>query len=257
MSFYVPRRFCGRRFGSVASTTTLSPVLGMVAWYKAESCSSVGDGNSITSWPDSSGNSNNASVATAPKYKANQGPNSNMGVVEFTSASSQYLTLPFGVWGVAQGATKKAFSIFAVLKISGTSSGAIVNFADTAQTDRLATTYIAATTSYGSVLKRYAGSPVVVSGTTFAFTSWGVLATISYTQTGSVWANGTRETNAGAMDVDAQVTINSGAIGRANDASPGDYFNGQIGEIIIYGSALSDSDIAINNTYLKSRWGTP
>lgn len=48
-----------------------------------------------------------------------------------------------------------------------------------------------------------------------------------------------------------------GSVIRAGLGGGSEYWNGLIGEIIVYSSSLSDADVTSTFSYLKAKWGTP
>jgi hypothetical protein len=68
---------------------------------------------------------------------------------------------------------------------------------------------------------------------------------------GTVYNQNTSSSSTSTSTPTGNLTIG----GASNAPSNGDYFNGVIGEIIMYDSKLSDSDRDKNINYLKTKWG--
>jgi len=70
-----------------------------------------------------------------------------------------------------------------------------------------------------------------------------------------MWINGQRALTASASNVGVMTaidTISLGSTRRTNDLT--DVFNGAIGEVVLYGEALSDASVDDLNAYFKNKW---
>ncbi len=94
-----------------------SSLASLKGWYKERPGL---DGYTVSTWPDQSGNANDATAGTAPTVKG--AFLNSLNVVEFTSASGQFLNLPFAlISGLTEG------SAFFVIKKKADPPGAGAN----------------------------------------------------------------------------------------------------------------------------------
>lgn len=95
-----------------------SIVSGLKAWFKADSITGLADAASVTTWADSSGNSNDVTTGNAsPIYKTNQA--NGLPIVRFTRASTQNL-----INNAPSAVLVSIFNWFVVLKRNSTSNAA-------------------------------------------------------------------------------------------------------------------------------------
>lgn len=100
--------------------------------------------------------------------------------------------------------------------------------------------------------KRYVFAGLIFYGATISYTSWSVVAVKINTTSSVIYLNGASDG-----------TGNSGSgsladcrIGGVPENSQ-NRWKGSIAEIILYGSAMSDTDRQAVEAYLKAKWGTP
>lgn len=214
-----------------------SDISGLVGWFKADAITGLSDGASVASWVDSSTTAGNATQATSadrPIYKT--GIVNGLPVVRFQDTSDS-LT-------VASPGTYSATTIFAVVRFPNTT----------------ADSPIFRHTSNGGIEWRCQSPGVlnldrrgianVFTGTTTLSTSSFTIVTLSSSNAANTHAqyiNGTVESTAsGGNDPDS-----SGAyeFGRMNASGNFDY-----AELIVYNSALSDTDRNAITSYLGSKY---
>ena len=217
--------------GTATHAAVFSPtgIAGLQLWLKADSLA-LTDGDPVSTWADSSGNSNNAtsSGASRPTYKA-----AILGgkpVVRFSSSASNYLvsslarTQPYTVIIVSK---QVAVATQAVIDGSVLNSGVLVY-------------------QFGA-LDQYAGS--VLSTGSIATTSFLVISAIFCGVTSSMYVNGTLKI--------------SGTIGLANTTGTtigcaGGFIeplDGDIAELLVYNSVLGSTDRGNVETFLKTKYG--
>jgi len=141
-----------------ASGPTLPNVPGLILWLKADAITGLTDGQTATSWADSSGNGNNyAGSANKPVYKTNR--LNGYPSVFFTAASQQRLTRnPIN--------TGNAFSWFLVFKFTATNVYSPIYSSGEVCTGMAA--YGASDGTRNAVFKCVAGTPSFGSSTTNA-----------------------------------------------------------------------------------------
>lgn len=225
-------------------------------WLKADNISGVAGGGQISEWRDSSGQGNHVLQATAgnrPTYVAS-GLNSKP-AVNFARASSQFLQSNTGAFN--PGPNYTAFAVFRA-----------ASYANWNTIFEMGTTTNCAT--FGMRMGN-GGVPGVlghrVSCATFpqatgfaAGANQGYLMTIRF--------NGSAQTlwmNSGAVNVNNQsttavqtgVSVSNNNILRvgATPALGADYFNGEIYEIIVYNTNLSDTQKNLVESYLRTKYG--
>lgn len=100
---------------------------------------------------------------------------------------------------------------------------------------------------------------LVVSGNVLdtAVHTWGYVNTGTV---GNVYLDGVLVTS-GSTDTDVgtktQTFFSIGALDRTGAVAPGEFWPGDIGELLVFDRALSAGDLALMQTYLKNKWGTP
>lgn len=218
-------------------------VAGVRSWLKADSIS-LANGAGLTSWPDSSGNNAPATATTGtPTFQANV--QNGLPSVRFTG--SQLMSLPSGF---ASGFT--AGTIFIVIKAVADPPGAaatsgIWSFgSDTAGGTDTHYPYTDGTIydDWGSTTRKTTVNP------TPSLAQFNVYSVISAAGAWTSWLNNAQlyTTSSNTVGFPTSPLLGGGATVN---------FNGDIGEVLIYNSALSTADRASVFSYLKARWGTP
>lgn len=217
---------------------------------------SLDSGASVGTWYDSSGNNRNASGGSSPTYIAANPAFNNLPTVRF-NGSSQYLTVDLGF---LKGS---AYTIFAVT-------------AKRASVDR---SYFLGnnTESWGpnnTILQCGWGGDTSLSLRQYGNDlNWDSAPSYSGSETACLYV-GKLDTGgghyifynglmrAGNGNTAPLSSSNSGAVGkvglrRGSGGSILDkgWFNGDIGEILVYSSALSDADRRTVESYLNAKWG--
>jgi hypothetical protein len=213
-----------------------SDISGLQEWFAADAIVGLSDGDPVSTWADASGNARDATAAGAvrPTYQTNE--QNSLPIVRFASASNQRMAFT-----AHTGFT--AISIFAVVKRSGTAADHVV-------------------LSCGKTLIRIdvAGnnlewfpdtdSTVIDSNHDINDANW---HTISVLQSGTgvdIRLDGVSDTRT-TVAVDA-TNVTDGIGGYEGGALWN--FNGDIAEIIVYDSDLSDGDRDSVEGYLSGKW---
>ena len=82
-----------------------------------------------------------------------------------------------------------------------------------------------------------------------------VVSFVFNASTGTVFVNGSSDSSATDLTQGSSLPLNVVAVGFLPRANPAVYFNGYICELILYSSALSDTDRAAVEAYLLGKWG--
>ena len=257
--------FCGTSaHGAPIPGTSLEPY----AWFKADAISGIADGGSLATWADSSANGRNATQTSnnlrQPSFRAN-GLGTGLPSVRFNTNGDAVNEFMAFANPVANEATS-AMTVFVVAIDSGTRTGG------TAARGTIVSTRQGATTAtnngfvfgfganpnvatYAHVSKAMVGGGSVQSSPM----TGGGISLLSVTRDGST---STLETftddgsNASTVTWDGfvpsgQATTQIGTEAGAN------YFFGDVGEIVIFGSALSDADYQSVASYLGEKYAVP
>lgn len=236
------------------------PVSGSSLWLDASASGSLyidagttavsTSGQSVYQWSDLSGNNRHAVQATAgnrPTWIAPASGQNGLGLVSFNGSSSYFsVSIPFST----------PYTVMIALKQKRAS-----------QVDRIlnATDLSTSTTRLwlGSYLGNYGGQVSTASGswnggsltyspTTSIYNAFRrIYQTNSGTSTGLVpYVSGTALTGVqGAMTSFTTLMIGAGPASQ--------FGNFDLGEIIVYPSVLSSTDLTAVGNYLKDKWGTP
>lgn len=223
-------------------------------WFKADSLN-LADGASVTAWVDSSGNGNDASGGTSPTYKVGI-QNGKPGVL-FTRASSQYLRAD-GVAAVSSG-TDLPYTVVHVIKPVTLSTGVTHIFSgwgSTASTVQRCWNY-SNNAQYNS-LRRDDANVQLTSSTAGIETTNAQVLTYHYSGTlMNVWRDGVQVSTNMNTDV-GLMTLNNFTLGASLAvATPANFYDGHMLEIIIYAAAISDSGRVTIERAMGLKWGIP
>ncbi|HEX7652874.1 MAG TPA: LamG-like jellyroll fold domain-containing protein, partial [Verrucomicrobiae bacterium] len=235
---------------SQVTATPLTPVV--VTWFKADAITGLGNGSAIVSWLDSSGSGFTASQTTAgqrPTYVLNA--INSLPVVHFTSTSSQSMTFNRPV--------QDNFTIFCVFRSSqGVGSGTLFY-----QGAGLVNGEVGGTVNdYGTCLFANGavcagtGNPDVAANSLPGYND-GKPHLMTFRRnklTGQTdlymdgaWA-GSVTGNTSSLASPTKLALGALQTG-------GNYLNGDLGEVKIYSSALSDKDRTVQESALIAKWG--
>lgn len=221
-----------------ASGFSPASISGLKVWLKADAINQT-DGSAVSSWPDSSGNANNATQATGtnqPIFKTailNGRP-----IVRFDGTNDNLKTAAFA-------SPLSVSTIFVVAKMS--TADQIQYFYDgiTTTNRNALLRYDAAN---GGQLDQFAGTEVFGA---FVKGSFVVLSSVFNGASSATYNNGASIIS-GNVGTQTLTGLSVGA-DRINVA----FLNGDIAEILVYDSALSSTDRAKARTYLSQKYAIP
>jgi len=241
------------RRGGTASTPWDPSQLSLLAWYDADAITGLNNGDSVTTWSDSSGNARDISAGTAPTYQTavlNGRP-----VIRFTA--SQYLkrdsSFMFANGSVTiaaiVGGVGSASQTFIITEGSSTSNSPVYSPMQrlSGNADDVGIKMFYRTDSGSSVINHAVmiGPPisntigvVVDDGSSIVTTKDGgapITRVASYTR--------------------AATTLNRFAVGTMLRSSPAYGWDGDMAEIVIADSALGTTDRQKLEGYLAHKWG--
>ena len=223
-------------FNSGGGTTPFVPTGTPEAWYDAQSLA-LSNNDPVITWPDMTTN-NHHLTGTAPVYKSSGGGGGAAphAYVEFTKASSHYLT---NNWG---GAQAQPVTMFAVCKVRTVASG----------------DYIFGSTNAGNRCGEVVGSGIPVDWTYYAGatantnvpmgTNWHVLTFLFNSTSSNMRIDGASV--GGTLDVGTK-THNGFEIGSILGGG-GAHSDVDVGEVLIY---YGNESPATNEAGLMTKWG--
>ncbi|MBU6338550.1 MAG: type II secretion system GspH family protein [Rickettsiales bacterium] len=250
------------KISDARSRTTSSPVAslgGLVLWYETTleesfSTSEAKDGNTISTWYDLNPNietvKNNATQTTSgnrPTYKTNQ--INGLPVVQFTSTNSNYLS--FDGTNIANS----AFTIFVVeQRTANRSNNYFIAGSDSSNNTNLTLGYKTSSSMTTSLVNNYLDYSIssyttptpLIHSFTFNF------ITKSYYINGTIQNSPT--TGGSAYNI-AQATTSLTAATLGFSTLTSSYYQGNIGEVIIFKKYLGTDDRKAVENYLGKKWG--
>jgi hypothetical protein len=236
--------------GSATDTADFAPTAigGLQGWYKADAITPVADGAAVGTWPDSSGNGRNATQATGgnqPTYQTLE--KNNLPVVRFDGSDDMLdSTCPIG------GATQTVFVVAKITDFSaartlvGPQSGAGLQLRANA-------------TSGAEAVLKSGTATIGTGGTNLIAGQWYILQA-TYNHTTGAWAlygpvSTVTGTTANGSGTNVQtLSAASLRIGRNGTSEP---MLGDIAEVLVYNSVLSDTDRRRVENYLGTKWAVP
>lgn len=241
--------------GAGAGAFDPSVVAGLVAWWKADAITGLTDGSAVASWLDSGQNGYTATQSTGankPTYKTaiqNALPIVRFNGTTWLAADGAASTFsgsrtPFTL--VAVSAPAGSYSYRAFWSLGATDTAAYYEVGDGG-----GSTYWAEGKDGDSGGDGFGGA----TGTGFR------VETLQLDASGQVtiWANGTQTLAATTIIGNLSVMftlLTLGALRRgASGVTVGDYFKGDLGDVLVYSGVLSTSDRQAVETYLKSKYG--
>lgn len=225
-------------------------------WLKADAITGLADGDAMASWVDSSGNDINAIQGTAenkPVYKINIV--NGLPVVRFNGTSS-YMSFASNfmsvytaanVFIVAKGASDPPTSEFHAGHSfycsdgegSVANGGSHLPYLDGNIYD-----------TFGTTVRKTVGNP------TQSLANWCIYTVTSAANNWKAHLNGTQIYATATNSTEFSVTPRIGESGyNATGTIPDYFYDGDIGEIILYADAKSDIDRAKVIAYLGTKWG--
>jgi Concanavalin A-like lectin/glucanases superfamily len=226
--------------GSAPNLSSQVPLNGLKAWFRADKTGGA------SAWPDQSGNGNNANVpngSSAPVATLD-GPNCTP-VISFNGGQSLTFNLPVSGWtGMTAILASQAYA-------DGTGSSNAALFWN--QNESWGETFVSPFQT--SVWYRFGtGHPGHQPNYTRAADIGGdfsVTTTMHTTTLDSLYVNGVLVQQEGAESAPILGSVMTGSIGRGHGNT---FFTGNIGEILIYDRALSDSEREQVEHYLTVKY---
>lgn len=227
-----------QQFAQLNQTTSSpppsSPVAGYFAWYKADAGVST-TGSEVTAWADQSGGGYNFTSIANPDLIT--GAINGYPAIRFNGTSDAMLASGLGV---------TTSTLFFVLKpISVTSFGEVIS---------AKTTFVLELRWNNTAQKLQ----IIVNGTTISDANnitlaYHVIALTAET-TSTIHIDGTQVATGSATPGTASAGLSIGA--RLNGSNVASLFgNYEFAEIIVYNTALSGTNRALNESYLKNKYG--
>lgn len=236
----------GARFNTV-STTAAAPsffptdITGCIGWFDASDAGSItASGGQVSQWNDKSGQANHVTQGTGSQQPITGTRTINsLNGLDFTTASSQFL-------GKSSSPTLDASSIFAVFKRDLSQTEAVVG-------SNSGSAYLVGINLTNGRLRCSRGTGINGTTTNLSNTvhqcSWTFGAGGGNTANG--WCDAVQEYTNSNANVNNSTGFSIGCNIGAN------FFDGIIGEIIIYDNVLSAGNRQAVESYLKTKWGTP
>lgn len=210
------------------SSGSFSPtdISGLKLWLKADAITGKSDGDTVSTWSDSSGLGNDATAGTAPIYKTNI--INGLPVVRFSSSildtpSISWTNQTIFIVGLGSGSNRYAVSFS-----SGSENALIYGFA-------------------ANTLEIY-NNPRLSIGTFSSFSYATIIRTASTSTT--VRLNGSQTGTTGTVSIPG-----SGAVRLGNHFLGSNPFVGDIAELLIYDAVVSGTDLTNVESYLADKYG--
>jgi Chitobiase/beta-hexosaminidase C-terminal domain/Concanavalin A-like lectin/glucanases superfamily/Fn3 associated len=222
-------------------------------WLRADNGVTTSGGSNVTSWADISGNNNTATGAPGTQPTWLSEAINGLPAVSFTSASTQYLSLPAG-FSSFNGAT-----ILAVLQPTTLSTGQ--HFIDLgnggASNDIRFEENNSSGSLYFAIYNGTTNGDISSSSTLVAGTTGIATAVQNGSGTGTLFYNGA-QVGSGSLNNPNSVSRSNNYIGRWAGSGSSTYcFNGEIAELIVFNTVLSPTQLEAIQGYLSTRWGLP
>jgi hypothetical protein len=219
-----------------------SSVSGLQWWLKADAIPSLSDGDTVVTWPDSSGNGYTGTAVNAPIYKTNQ--INGLPAVNFPSLT------PAPYFSSSCPDDTNTLTIFAVVNRllagnydvlfgSPTAGGAELRAEPGNKLELLRQNQQGLTMSTGTV-------PT-------GWQVWGADVTFASTATFNYYRNGTQDAQTGIGSA-ALTAGTTRQVGRESTSTSNTVMHGHIAELIIYSRILTAGERALVDTYLQQRY---
>ena len=223
------------------------PVAGAALWFDASQITGLADGDSVTTWSDMSGNTRHATQSGAgtlkPTYKTNI--IGGKPILRFVAASSQRLDID-GTMAIGASTTFVVFRTAATVPnfqsaINFYQSGSVRwSFgANAIESNRNGWAGTNASTALTQPSGAFSTDSAYVQTWKKTSTQW------------TIYRNGTAGT---AINDSSSATAAASGVGYERGFNSY-YFNGDIAEIIVYSSALSDANRQAVEAYLSAKYG--
>lgn len=243
-----------RTTGTASSTTLNYPPIanGLLLWLAADNLPKVSNGAAIATWPDASGNGNDAiqtNTSAQPTY----------------TQSSSFTSLP----AVTFDGTS-AYLENTLMNLPALNTTILAVFTDTGSTTTCCSGIFYGIGNCRGISTTFMPS----SGQRLLLTDWCysldphgridltnklTLATVQYTEQSSTNSSSVSTVN-GCLQTHNDILPGASGTGfmiGSRNAELGRYFKGEVSEILVYNSSLSPTDISILSNYLETKWNIP
>ena len=228
----------------------LSPVSGMSVWYDANDAGTFtySSSNIISQWGDKSGNSRNATQATVASQPTRvTGVINGLPVVRF-DGSNDFLTFT----NIFNSDT--SFTIFWVLRPRSVASGGYqpsFSSQPSPDSDDGALHYINASSQGAAYPFNSKGWATYDGVNTYVANTSYLMEFIADGSVYKIFRNGSQESTNKTIGTSPSYAITN----IAAQSSPGRASAFDFGEILIYNTTLSGTDVTTNRNYLNAKWG--
>jgi hypothetical protein len=237
----------------ISATYTVDPLSsaiprsGLTVWLRGDSQVTT-VGTAVSAWGDASGSSNGASqTVSADQPSLVASAINGLPAISFNGTSS-FLALPSGLSNLASGV-----SCFAVMKPTSVSAGArVFDFGNGTTSDNV---YLSEPTSTGVSLYTYNGSSgtSVTSSSAVTVSQFQLVEAINNgTGTATIYTNGVQGAQNTSMNTMNNLVRADNFIGKASGG--GNYFKGQLAELIFYNRGVTKSEQAAIEGYSFSKY---
>lgn len=238
----------GGTFGGVPPESIGGGASSFRLWLKADKITGLTDGSTVSSWTDYSGNNNNATQsieANKPFFITGISTLNGKPAVRF-DGTSDFMSLASQVIGSQQ------FTIFAVVNSTAVSPANREIFSNWDTTNTMTSIFI----GHGNVsLTKIRLTDELANGgdVTFPSTHY-ILTGMSSSSNVTTYKNGAQIGAKGSAFGTPRVLTTAYYIGKQGSYSGGEYWMGDIAEIIVYDGALSASDGNVILNYLAGKY---
>jgi hypothetical protein len=246
----VLRALLGNVAGVAGGTVATPPVTGPALWLDAQQLA-LADGAAVVTWPDLSGHARDATqgtLANRPVF-VTSGINGHPSVTFASTSTRQFLALPDFLTGLAAG------EVFVVVKSTLDPQGTdtrtgLWGLGPLNQTSHFPWTTGEVYEGFGTTARKLLGDPGP------PLTTAHVYSVSAASGAWRAWLDG------GALSASLANTVSWSAapvLGThvATVEGTNYSFNGQIGEVLVYPLALTDTQRADTINFLAAKWGTP
>lgn len=229
-----------------------SRLSGLRLWLSADRITGLADGDPVTTWPDLSGQSNNATQSTTaakPLYKTAI-VNGRPGIL--FDGVDDFLTLPAAVYNALLSSDKSVFAVVKWVSV-GAADGRVISGANTGSATRYAIRYT--TGPVWGVLYTTGAAQASITASAGAIPSTSVSQIVETVQSGTsliARVNGTQiATDPANAGTETAIAAGLGA----NAFGSGAFANVYICEVVVYNRALSTAEASAVRRYLGACYG--
>jgi len=218
-------------------------ISGLIAWWDASQITDLNNNDDVTTWIDVTGvySATQSTASKKPHYKTNQ--INSLAAIDFEADDSQYL-----ITTIPPSADKTVFIVFTCESLDDrVLMGSIESADDSFLGIETATDKLAGGVSTDDITTILGTTTIATDGTAYI----GMLkyngSNVNLALDGTVEYAGAQAAEVSNTEVEYIGALNT-------DASPGSYWDGLIGEIILFNTSLSSVDTANIIAYLQNKW---